>query len=1596
MKRTLTLTRRWVALMSMLAILWGMSAPSGAQTCTVTPSVNGVPVPGSSPGSIDFQLGPGECCLEATVLFSLDSMGCVPIFGCAPQLITVNLPDGSGFAITHVNTFTECLPPGTTSVVFEWSNCDTTGLETFELNINVHEYVPATTGLACNDRVNVSLSDSCEATILPDMVLEGNEYACWDRYEVIIHGPGNTTIDRNPALPGPQVDMTDLGNCYKTSVVDTVTGNSCWGIICIEDKLPPQIICHDTVVPCQDPTTVDTVAPPTVIENCGYTLSYTDEIITGGCADQYSYKINRTWIATDKAGNTASCTQMIFVALGDLAGIAPPPNYDGLPGNKPPLKCDERRDGRPGNGIDTLGWNYIESGPYAGHPSPDDVLYPNGNVQWHGTGYPSGTGCSNFAVTFEDRRFDIAADNCDAGEVGCFKVLRRWTVLDWCTGEVRTFDQLIKVVDDEPPVTHLPDTVMVGTDPWRCSGTFIVPDPAATDNCSNDVHYTVESTSGVVLGDAVRGFTVTNLPLGKHLVIVTTSDCCGNSAKDTIVVMVVDDDPPQAVCDQHTVVSLGTNGQIGDNVTKVYATTFDDGSFDNCSDSVWFKVIRMEELLGTLHGSTSHNTVACQGLNGDDDPHIGGNQVYFDDFTKFCCSDAGDTIMVVLRVFDVNPGDGPVHPSRMYNGDLKGRFTDCMVEVVVQDKSIPLVVPPPDIVVSCMFWFDDSEAALTDLNNRTFGTIVKSLDDRQPVVTHDKVCEAYCTPNARTGYPVVPKACDFFDNLYNPANPSQRYDLQWGYDGYAIGSCDVECEITVRDARECGQGPIYRYFTVYSNGRAQTAVQTIWVVDCDPFYISDVCTDPNDDIIWPNHCQDPELLNGCGANTSPDNPLLGRPELVPGADDNCAMISITYEDKRYTIQEDACYKILRDWVVIDWCQFDPTINLDRDGDGVIDYHHPHPGEWHFLQIIKVRDTEAPQVDIKLGPCEPADSSARWGCVGHLSITVDADDECTIDAELIYEYKIDLFNDGTYDLRVGPAKPGNLPLYRNNPYADDNTDVVNASGTYPLGTHRITWFVEDGCGNLTIKDTIFEIKDCKAPTPYCRSGVVTVIMPSNGSITVWAKDLDAGSYDNCTAPEDLKFYFYGDTSWTGYQVTCDTFAKYGVQKRYMVEVEMWVEDEEGNTSFCRTIIEVQDNDNVCDSVGSLLYVGGKVATEEGVQMQGAPVELWKDGSYLISTNTDQRGAYGFAQLEPGRDYIVKPYRNDKFLQGVSTRDLVAIHKHLLGIRPLNSPYKMVAADVNNNEDVSVADVSIIRSLILGKIRKYPASTSWKFIPTSFQFEDVRDPWRRKFPEELRYERLEQSILDADFVVIKMGDVTGDAVQLDQGNAPRSVATYQLLYTPLSGKAGERKVVYVTAAQDMTIEGLQLSLGYDRDAAKLIEVRSPLASWSDEHYAIFDEQGTLNISWNQIGNARLAAQSTVFQLVFELQRDLDQAAVVYLQPNRMPTEVFDEEGQLYNIELKIAATATSDFALYQNVPNPWNTTTTIRFVLPEDMKYQLSFMTPEGKVVKKLMQRGNAGLNEVILDVEAIDHEGVLYYQLSAGKYTATRKMILMRK
>ena len=145
---------------------------------------------------------------------------------------------------------------------------------------------------------------------------------------------------------------------------------------------------------------------------------------------------------------------------------------------------------------------------------------------------------------------------------------------------------------------------------------------------------------------------------------------------------------------------------------------------------------------------------------------------------------------------------------------------------------------------------------------------------------------------------------------------------------------------------------------------------------------------------------------------------------------------------------------------------------------------------------------------------------------------------------------------------------------------------------------------------------------------------------------------------------------------------------------------------------------------------------------------------------MTTTTANNGGYGFGGIEGGSDVTITPNHEANPLNHVSSFDIVLISKHILGIQPLDSPYKLIAADVNNSHSVTALDIIEMRRLILGISTEFANMPSWRFVDAAYEFPDPSNPWAEDFPEVISINNISADELDAHFVAIKMGDVSGE--------------------------------------------------------------------------------------------------------------------------------------------------------------------------------------------------------------------------------------------
>jgi len=101
------------------------------------------------------------------------------------------------------------------------------------------------------------------------------------------------------------------------------------------------------------------------------------------------------------------------------------------------------------------------------------------------------------------------------------------------------------------------------------------------------------------------------------------------------------------------------------------------------------------------------------------------------------------------------------------------------------------------------------------------------------------------------------------------------------------------------------------------------------------------------------------------------------------------------------------------------------------------------------------------------------------------------------------------------------------------------------------------------------------------------------------------------------------------------------------------------------------------------------------------------------------------------------------------------------------------------------------------------------------------------------------------------------------------------------------------------------------------------------------------------------------------------------------NDNPTDVFDKNE------------ISDNYLLSQNYPNPFNPATSIKYTLPEEQFVSVKIFNILGREVATLVSENKpAGNYEVNFDARNLS-SGVYFYQLRAGNFLSTKKMILMK-
>ncbi|MCR9103113.1 MAG: T9SS type A sorting domain-containing protein, partial [bacterium] len=140
---------------------------------------------------------------------------------------------------------------------------------------------------------------------------------------------------------------------------------------------------------------------------------------------------------------------------------------------------------------------------------------------------------------------------------------------------------------------------------------------------------------------------------------------------------------------------------------------------------------------------------------------------------------------------------------------------------------------------------------------------------------------------------------------------------------------------------------------------------------------------------------------------------------------------------------------------------------------------------------------------------------------------------------------------------------------------------------------------------------------------------------------------------------------------------------------------------------------------------------------------------------------------------------------------------------------------------------------------------------------------------------------------------------------------------------------------------------------------------------------------------------APESPLFTLVLRARTDVQLSEALRMSDAVTPREAYGNTGTFEDVAINFGQNGiASDEAYYlgQNQPNPYRGTTVIPFEVPFEQTVTVTISDLAGRLIRSYEMDAAAGLNT--LNVERLKlAAGVYEYTLTAGRFTATKKMVV---
>lgn len=571
------------------------------------------------------------------------------------------------------------------------------------------------------------------------------------------------------------------------------------------------------------------------------------------------------------------------------------------------------------------------------------------------------------------------------------------------------------------------------------------------------------------------------------------------------------------------------------------------------------------------------------------------------------------------------------------------------------------------------------------------------------------------------------------------------------------------------------------------------------------------------------------------------------------------------------------------------------------------------------------------------------------------------------------------NNGIKDYYLSPSKEGTAPA------------IPKWKWPASFNSHKIMWIAVDSCGNRASCFSSIQVKDLDPP-------VIDIVLKdtidANGGDKreITAAQFNLASHDNCTSDDKLWFTFDGAYPVTSLQNKLHYFKGKGIN----ADVNEYIQ---GKAQYWNPALNTSSKMLICNGSGNKTVNQQISVWDEYLNTDTAFVKIFlsrfdcveNDLWGKVTNLSNQSIPHVLASIERiGWDqpryiffseeyrvnlyldwYKVKLKKRNDFSNGITGADLFILLRHINGQELLDSPEKLLAADVNADGKITMKDFSELYHLRIGTIDTFSNSDSWIFLPQPYSFKD------KNYPYDIERTALVDLYVQTqqDFKGIKVGDVDQSTTDTTF-NEP--IETIQLTTDERWVLKGEKIEVAIYTPEQIDLKGWEIELEVkDLQAIHVKPIVKP-----SFHGALFDVDSvyTSTVAVNE--DSAIEPGKELFRITGKAKRDGLLSSFLQLRYSGLNYFYIGNKPKPKKVNLSyVPIKEKYKVTVKPASPNPFYSVTEIRYYLPTFGSIKYAVCDLGGKTLFNRTELALEGENFLRISSNDLVAEGLYYLTIT---------------